>query len=497
MKSEDLYEAMESIDDVTLEGSERSKAGKQSSGRMTEAGQRGTGRIYVWWGAAAAVVVLVLCGVLFGRNPVSETKAYAIAEAEYPKMAPDPQTKTYLTEKAQSEAWSEWRNGKAALRQTPGYEAGLESYLEKSMQEFLSGADGQNVTFSPVNIYMALGMLAELTEGNSQKQILELLGQENLEGLRKQAQAVWKANYCDDGSSSCILAASLWLNEDVAYRKDALERVKENYFASSYRGQVSDPGYSRAFQDWLNDQTGGLLSEQIQEGGGFTDPEMVMTLATTLYFRARWTQEFSKNGTEARIFHAPGGDAERDFMRGGLQSYYWGEHFGASVKWMMNGAQMWFVLPDEGVSLDELLEEDAGQLLQMFGSVCGKNAYENNKNMRVNLFLPKFDVVSQINLKEELQSLGITEVFEQGGADFEPLMYGAKEAGVCITKAQHDVRVCIDEEGVKAAAITRMDVSGAGMPPEDEMDFVLDRPFLFAIVGDQGVPLFVGVVNQP
>ena len=39
--------------------------------------------------------------------------------------------------------------------------------------------------------------------------------------------------------------------------------------------------------------------------------------------------------------------------------------------------------------------------------------------------------------------------------------------------------------------------AGAAAPPKDEMDFVLDRPFLFAITGTDGLPLFVGVVNQP
>ena len=34
-------------------------------------------------------------------------------------------------------------------------------------------------------------------------------------------------------------------------------------------------------------------------------------------------------------------------------------------------------------------------------------------------------------------------------------------------------------------------------PYPNEMDFVLDRPFLFAITGYDGLPLFVGVVNQP
>ena len=36
--------------------------------------------------------------------------------------------------------------------------------------------------------------------------------------------------------------------------------------------------------------------------------------------------------------------------------------------------------------------------------------------------------------------------------------------------------------------------AGAAMPPEEIIDFILDRPFIFAI--DQGVPLFVGTINQ-
>lgn len=44
---------------------------------------------------------------------------------------------------------------------------------------------------------------------------------------------------------------------------------------------------------------------------------------------------------------------------------------------------------------------------------------------------------------------------------------------------------------------TVMMMAGAAAPPEEEMDFVLDRPFLFAITGADGLPLFVGVVNRP
>lgn len=54
----------------------------------------------------------------------------------------------------------------------------------------------------------------------------------------------------------------------------------------------------------------------------------------------------------------------------------------------------------------------------------------------------------------------------------------------------------IDEEGCTAAAFTGMAPSADALP-DKEADFVLDRPFLFCVTGDSGLPLFVGIVNDP
>lgn len=58
-------------------------------------------------------------------------------------------------------------------------------------------------------------------------------------------------------------------------------------------------------------------------------------------------------------------------------------------------------------------------------------------------------------------------------------------------------RVMVDEEGSTAMAYTVLAVAGAGMPPEEEVGFVLDRPFIYAITKRDDLPLFVGMVNQP
>ena len=54
----------------------------------------------------------------------------------------------------------------------------------------------------------------------------------------------------------------------------------------------------------------------------------------------------------------------------------------------------------------------------------------------------------------------------------------------------------VDEKGVEAAAYTVMMAAGSAMPPDEEVDFVLNRPFLFVITSSHRLPLFAGVVNQ-
>lgn len=214
----------------------------------------------------------------------------------------------------------------------------------------------------------------------------------------------------------------------------------------------------------------------------------------TIYYRAKWHSEFNEAGTEKGLFHlfsADGETVECDFMhKGGSNTYYWADQFGAVALSLEGSGKMWFLLPDDGVAMDDLLADE--QTMEFLNS---NGNWENSKHLIVNMSVPKFDVVSDLDLRDGLNALGITGVFDATVADFSPMT--SKVAEIFLSKADHAARVAIDEEGVTAAAYTVMMMAGAAAPPEEEMDFVLDRPFLFAITGADGLPLFVGVVNRP
>lgn len=472
MKSDKLQNAIGMVDEDLILRAEQKTATKQNK------------RLWKWSAAIAAVLVFAIgFGILFGNaNPALQVQA--LCEADYPKMAPYP-NENLPGFSAKYDAWSDDRKER---RSYIGKGTLSEEYLRAIATALLSDAGTENLVYSPLNIYMALAMLAEITDGESRAQVLALLGETDVETLRENAHALWNANYSDDGAVTSILASSLWLNEDVSFRQDTLNTLAESYYASSYQGTMGTDAMNKALQNWLNEQTGGLLKDQID--GIETTPETILALATTIYFQATWEEEFSENRTEKDIFHSAKGDETVDYMKQTLWygNYYWGKNYSATYKNLEGSGKMWFILPDEGVSVDELLHDDEVLGLMTSGS-C-----ENKTSIRINLSVPKFDVSSKIDLAEKMQDLGITDCFDMEKADFSPLL--TEDMPACLSSAEHGARVAIDEEGVTAAAYTVMMAAGAAQPPENEIDFVLDRPFIFVITGVDSSPLFMGVVND-
>lgn len=488
MKREKLYDSLTQVDEDLVQEAETHTFRRKKRFRL--------------FGAIAAVLVIaVTAGILL--HPASSplvANAYAIAEAQYPEMAQFPDYMDYIDPETMEisgkneedfyEAYDAWYESRKAQREyAESYSADdLSDFVRRSTLELLSGTDGENRVYSPLNVYMALAMLAEVTDGDSRTQILSLLGADSLDTLRTRTNAIWNANYRDDGAVTSLLANSLWLDEDISYEKDTLEGLARDYFASSYRGQMGDSAYDKALRDWLNEQTGGLLEEQV--GGLKFSPETVFALASTVYFCAKWQDEFSEAFTEEGIFHGAEGDVPCEYMcQSGSDTYYWGEQFGAIRRSFSEGGSMWFLLPDEGKTVDDLLADP-----EVMDFILANGDWGNSKDLTVHQRIVKFDVSSQLELTEGLQALGVTDVFDGSASDFSPLT-DMKE--LYLSRATHGARVAIDEEGCTAAAFTVMMAAGAGMPPEEEIDFVLDRPFVFVITGEDGLPLFIGVVNQP
>ncbi len=459
--------------------------------------------------AIATFILAILTGLLAGCGISNGTEPkqggdFSLVSAKYPELPKYPIEDDYLKKNGEFEfeaydkEYTAWRQALLDFRGkgSTDYNELMAKYIANSTRAFAEGLEGKNVVYSPVNTYLAFAMLAEITDGNSRQQILDALGCESIEQVRQTATGLWNSHYVKDGTHTSLLGNSLWLRKDADVNLETINALAERYFASVFSGEMGSAEYDEALQSWINEQTGNLLTEKA--GGLHMDPTTVLALVSTIFYQDSWAKRFEDIDTLPRTFHkADNTDVTADFMNSSAYgALFYGEKYIATSKYFENGGSMWFLLPNEGVSAEELLADDEAMDLLIKNNENAQLAEDNIQRTQINLFVPKFDVSSDIDMKNGMRALGITDVLDDSLSDFSPLSDSLDN--LAVSEAQHAARVKIDEDGVEAAAYTIIMVAEtAFFEIPAEVDFVLDRPFVFAITDHNGLPTFIGVVNTP
>lgn len=116
-------------------------------------------------------------------------------------------------------------------------------------------------------------------------------------------------------------------------------------------------------------------------------------------------------------------------------------------------------------------------------------------------YIPTFQFDYELDLIEDLKSLGIADIFDGEKANLSNLT----SAEAVISKVAHKANIEFSNEGIKAAAVTF--AGGKGGPgffdylfdvPVEEIDLTFDNPYLFLIRDkDSGEVWFAGTVYEP
>lgn len=362
-------------------------------------------------------------------------------------------------------------------------------FFSKTIRTFLKDQKSKNNVFSPISLYLALSIAAEISDGNTRRQILDLLAQENIDTLRTYAGSVLAKNHIDDERAKCIFATSLWTNNNFEYKKGTAENIADKYNSAVFSGDPASIEYNKKLQNWLNEKTGGLLTNYISNIE--MSPEMAIFLASTVYFCGRWKNKFNKNLTQENIFYTPTGDKKCDFMNDERRcNYFWGSNFTAINLYFILNGEIRLILPNKGVSPEEILNDD-----EAVDFMLHTEHYANEKYVLADISVPKFDISTDIDLGSGLRELGISDIFDGKESDFSPLFENSEN--IFLSGIKQDTRILIDEEVCKAASITGGMVLGALPEKQEPLKIVFDRPFLFEIMSENELPLFVGIVNDP
>ncbi|MBR6637629.1 MAG: hypothetical protein IKK96_02080, partial [Lachnospiraceae bacterium] len=209
MKREQILTALEEISDKHIEEAGKSPKRKKRA---------------LWMSAVAAILVIAIAvGMLAGPMRIS-AKAVALpgdARISWVSDYDDYNSREEYLEAVdlvRAESKQRTEISKQAI-------SALSPFFKQGTRQFLVTGDNENKLWSPVNAYIGLAMLTELTEGNTRKQLLDLLNALDTETLRKQVSAVWEKVYQNDKHEISVLANSLWLEKGLEYNQDAMDAL--------------------------------------------------------------------------------------------------------------------------------------------------------------------------------------------------------------------------------------------------------------------------------
>jgi len=348
-----------------------------------------------------------------------------------------------------------------------------------------SGTD-DNKLYSPLNLYTAMAMLAGITSGDAQEELIRALdrGTADLPLITETARAMIKTATRDNRSGTSRVSNSLWLRKGISYKITPLLQISDWYNASVFSGKMGSPEYNALLREWISDSTEGLLDEYA--GNASLDDLTSLALVSSLYYKAPWMDMFFSGNTRAGTFHSPSGDVEAEMMNTlEYLKYYKGDHYEAVAVPLADGNEVVLYLPENGSAPEQLAAE------QTWMKPLTDQGLWSEENL-IALEVPSFDVSRQMDLRDAMAKMGVSSVFENRDS-FDRVLEGSN----ALSKAEQAARVIANEEGVTAASYTLEAAAGEGDLSDQIIELTFDRPFMFAIADGEGVVWFAGVVNQP
>ena len=345
---------------------------------------------------------------------------------------------------------------------------------------------GENLFLSPFSASVALGMTMNGAGGETWNQMREALGfgglteEEINAGYRSLIRVLTEL----DPAVETAIGNSVWTRQGFPLRAEFVDVLREFFGAEATELDFAGPSASGRINEWVRSATGGHIEEIVPDP---IPPGVLMFVINAIYFNAPWTFEFDPDDTRTEPFYpedrSPGTvplmTIQRDFP------YLETSRFQAVDLPYGGGAfSMTVLVPGDGMRADDVL--------MSLDAAAWRDVAAGFEETEVELFLPRFRMEYERELKDDLAALGMVDAFSPGKADLTRL----SPVDLSISSVLQKALVEVTEEGTEAAAATV--VIGVTSAPPPPVTVRADRPFLFFIRERlTGAILFVGKLAHP
>ncbi|EDW02481.1 serine protease inhibitor 42Dd [Drosophila grimshawi] len=349
---------------------------------------------------------------------------------------------------------------------------------------------GSNMIFSPASIQTSLMLAFVGAAGSTSEQLRKglKLGPEDRQEIAKIYHDFWsRLSECGE-RLKLKTVTHFFVNEQLSVKPDFAE-IALDYF--QFKPQKMNFAQSAKATQQIN-----TLVEQVTENKirNLLQPDAVnaetsAVIVNALYFKGLFHKPFSPESTMP-------------------DDFYVNKKQLVTVDMMYQEDKFKYVeLPDLDARAVALPFEDSdiSMLIMLPNKICGLPELECklnqldfwsiDKNMQmqdVEIAMPKFTIEFDLDLKDTLQQLGITDLFGDG-ANLSRIFEEAK--GQKISAAKHRGYIDVNEAGCEAAAVSVLKVVPMSLNMNKET-FKVDHPFLFLIRSSKAI-FFVGRYLEP
>ncbi|HCY43466.1 MAG TPA: proteinase inhibitor I4 serpin [Prolixibacteraceae bacterium] len=343
----------------------------------------------------------------------------------------------------------------------------------------------KNTMISPMSVSLALAMVYNGAEGNTKKQMEEMLHKAGLtpDDINQSYKDLVAGLASHDPRVELSISNAIYYRNNFPVKADFIT-TNQNY----YNAEVSGLDFTKTTQTlntvngWVKNNTKGKIDKIIEE----VKPNDIMYLLNAIYFNGEWKYQFKKEDTanlsftkeDKTVIQVPTMTIENSFNYCNQQNFQLLEMPYGSGKY-----SMLIFLPASG--------KNTGDVISMMTVENVTDWISKLTEHKKKVYLPKFEFKFDNSLVDELMALGMTDAF--GNANFSGI---ADAADLVISEVMHKSYIKVDERGTEAAAVTGITVELTSMPVDNS--FRADHPFVFAIrEKDTEAILFIGKVMNP
>lgn len=344
---------------------------------------------------------------------------------------------------------------------------------------------GKSLFVSPISCTYALGMLNNGAKGQTNSEVLKLLGFENSsnQDVNELCQALIIEAPLVDDKVALKLANTVIANDQIELQDTYQKDVKDYYRAEIFSKDFSQAATLTFINDWCREHTDGMIPSILD----ILDPSACAILMNAVYFKAEWSGKFKREETIDDTFTKEDGSrVVLPIMHRHDATYYTSNDLYATIGMPYGNGNRW--------SMYVLLPQPGKTVTDVLNSLTQRSWNENKIRLmgtQVDVRLPRFRAESNITLNDAIQRLGAVTMFSSG-ADFSAMTVSRDfSVSLIIQKTVAE----ITEEGTEASAVTAIVTSYDNIegnePPA--IQFHATRPFVYLIQEEtSGAIFFIG-----